>query len=171
MERRFIGKNGQGVGNGFNLNVDRSQPVYSVQPLTTVASDSFSPRRFSLLRLAFFAAAALFLASLGLYGVMSYVVVQRTAEIGIGMALGAERSQVLRLVQRQGLALALAGLAIGAIGSLLLTRLLRSLVFHVAPQDRWTLGVAAVTTGGVVVGLLSAGPARRWSGSADRAAV
>jgi putative ABC transport system permease protein len=145
------------------LNVDRSQPVYSVQPMTAAVADSISQRRFSLVLLAFFAAAALFLASLGLYGVMSYVVVQRTAEIGIRMALGAQRSQVLRLVERQGMALVMAGLAIGVTGSLLLTRLMRSLLFHVAPQDPWTLGVGAATL--IIVSWLACYvPARRAAG-------
>jgi predicted permease len=145
------------------LNVDRSQPVYSVQPMTAVVSDSISQRRFSLVLLAFFAGAALFLASLGLYGVMSYVVVQRTAEIGIRMALGAQRNQVLRLVERHGMTLVGTGLAIGATGSLLLTRLMRSLLFHVAPQDPWTLGVGAATL--IVVSWLACYvPARRAAG-------
>jgi predicted permease len=145
------------------LNVDRSQPVYSVQPMTAAVSDSISQRRFSLVLLAFFAAAALFLASLGLYGVMSYVVVQRTAEIGIRMALGAQRNQVLLLVQRQGMALVVTGLAIGAIGSLPLTRLMRSLLFHVAPHDPWTLGVGAAAL--IVVSWLACYvPARRAAG-------
>jgi putative ABC transport system permease protein len=145
------------------LNVDRSQPVYSVQPMTAAVADSISQRRFSLVLLAFFAAAALFLASLGLYGVMSYVVVQRTAEIGIRMALGAQRNQVLRLVERQGMALVMAGLAIGVTGSLLLTRLMQSLLFHVAPQDPWTLGVGAATL--IVVSWLACYiPARRAAG-------
>ena len=145
------------------LNVDRSQPVYSVQPMTEVVSDSISQRRFSLVLLAFFAGTALFLASLGLYGVMSYVVVQRTPEIGIRMALGAQRSQVLGLVERHGMALVFAGLAIGATGSLLLTRLMRSLLFNVAPQDPWTLGVGAATL--LVVSWLACYvPARRAAG-------
>jgi putative ABC transport system permease protein len=145
------------------LDVDRSQPVYSVQPMTAVVSDSISQRRFSLVLLAFFAATALFLASLGLYGVMSYVVAQRTAEIGIRMALGAQRNQVLRLVERQGMALVIAGLAIGATGSLLLTSLMRSLLFHVAPQDPWTLGVGAATL--IVVSWVACYvPARRAAG-------
>jgi putative ABC transport system permease protein len=131
--------------------------------MTAAVADSISQRRFSLVLLAFFAAAALFLASLGLYGVMSYVVVQRTAEIGIRMALGAQRSQVLRLVERQGMALVMAGLAIGVTGSLLLTRLMRSLLFHVAPQDPWTLGVGAATL--IIVSWLACYvPARRAAG-------
>ncbi len=127
------------------LNVDCSQPVYLVQPMTTVVADSISQRRFSLVLLAFFAATALLLASTGLYGVMSYVVVQRTGEIGIRMALGAQKNQVLLLVQRQGMALVLAGLVIGAIGGLLLTRLMMSLLFHVAPHDPLAMSIGAST--------------------------
>ena len=142
------------------LNVDRSQPVYSVQPMTTVVSDSISQRRFSLVLLAFFATAALFLASIGLYGVMSYVVVQRTPEIGIRMALGAQESQVLLLVQRQGMLLVVAGLGIGAIGGLLLTRLMTSLLFHVAPHDPVTIVTGAAIL--IVVSWLACYlPARR----------
>jgi putative ABC transport system permease protein len=127
------------------LNVDRSQPVYAVQPMTAVVSQSISQRRFSLVLLAFFAASALFLAALGLYGVMSYVVVQRTPEIGIRMALGAKKTQVLLLVQRQGMLLVLIGLVIGGIGGLLLTRLMTTLLFHVAPHDPVTVLAGAAT--------------------------
>jgi len=127
------------------LNVDRAQPVYAVQPMTAVISQSIAQRRFSLVLLAFFAGSALFLAALGLYGVMSYVVAQRTPEIGIRMALGAQKSQVLLLVQQQGMLLVGAGLAIGAAGGLLLTRLMTPLLFHVAPYDPITLGAGAVT--------------------------
>ncbi|HYL77729.1 MAG TPA: ABC transporter permease [Bryobacteraceae bacterium] len=127
------------------LNVDRSQPVYAVQPMTAVVAQSISQRRFSLVLLAFFAASALFLAALGLYGVMSYVVVQRTPEIGIRMALGAQKSQVLLLVQQQGMVLVFVGLAIGVAGGLLLTRLMTTLLFHVAPYDPITLAAGAAT--------------------------
>jgi predicted permease len=127
------------------LNVDRAQPIYNVQPMTTVVSQSVAQRRFSLVLLAFFAVAALFLAALGLYGVMSYAVTQRTGEIGIRMALGAQSSQVLLLVQRQGMLLVLTGLGIGLVGGLLLTRLMTTLLFHVAPYDPITLVVGAAT--------------------------
>jgi predicted permease len=142
------------------LNVDRSQPVYSIQPMTDIVSQSISQRRFSLVLLAFFAAAALFLAAVGLYGVMSYVVTQRTAEIGIRMALGARPGQVLLLVQRQGMLLVLTGLAIGLMGGLLLTSLMSSLLFHVAPRDPFALAAGAATL--VLVSLLACYlPARR----------
>jgi len=142
------------------LNVDRSQPIYAIQPMTEIVSQSISQRRFSLVLLAFFAAAALFLAAVGLYGVMSYVVTQRTAEIGIRMALGARPGQVLLLVQRQGMVLVLIGLAIGLVGGLLLTSLMSSLLFHVAPRDPFALAAGAATL--VLVSLLACYlPARR----------
>jgi predicted permease len=142
------------------LEVDRSQPIYAIQPMTDIVSQSISQRRFSLVLLAFFASAALFLAAVGLYGVMSCVVTQRTAEIGIRMALGARPGQVLLLVQRQGMALVMTGLGIGLVGGLLLTRLMSSLLFHVAPRDPFALAAGAATL--VLVSLLACYlPARR----------
>jgi len=126
------------------LNIDRSQPVYAVQPMTEVVSQSIAQRRFSLVLLVFFAASALFLAALGLYGVMSYSVAQRTGEIGIRIALGAQKAQVLMLVQRQSLVLVLIGLGIGLAGALALTRLMSSLLFHVHATDPITFAVVAV---------------------------
>jgi putative ABC transport system permease protein len=127
------------------LNVDRAQPVFAVQPVTDIVSQNVAQRRFSLVLLAFFAASALFLAALGLYGVMSYVVTQRTSEIGIRMALGARPAQVLLLVERQGMLLVLAGLTIGIAGGLLLMRLMTSLLFRVSPSDPFALLAGAVT--------------------------
>jgi len=144
------------------LRIDRSQPVYAVQPMTEIVSQSMAQRRFSLVLLAFFAAAALFLAGLGIYGVMSYAVVQRTSEIGIRMALGARQNQVLLLVERQGMALVLAGLAIGAAGAVWLTRLMSSLLFHVSPGDPMTLAAGAAVLFAVAL-LACYVPARRAS--------
>jgi predicted permease len=142
------------------LQVDRSQPVYAVQPMTDIISVNVAQRRFSLILLAFFAGLAMFLAALGLYAVMSYVVAQRTAEIGIRMALGAQPAQVLRLVQRQGMLLVLIGLALGIGGGLLLTRLMASMLFHVTPADPLALIAGSVTL--VAVSLLASYlPARR----------
>ncbi len=142
------------------LKVDRSQPIFLAQPMTNVISQSIAQRRFSLVLLAFFAASALFLAALGLYGVMSYVVAQRTSEIGIRMALGARPSQVLALVERQGMLLVLGGLAIGIAGGLMLTRLMSSLLFHVSPRDPLALIAGAATL--VAVSLVACYlPARR----------
>ena len=142
------------------LHADRSQPVFAIQTMTAVVSQYLAQRRFALVMLAFFAASALFLASLGLYGVMSYVVARRTNEIGIRMALGAKPSEVLLLVERQGMALVIAGLVIGAAGGLLLARLMTKLLFHVAPEDPIALTAGAVTL--LVVSLLACYfPARR----------
>jgi len=142
------------------LKIDRSQPIFAVQPMTDVVSLSISQRRLMLVLLSFFAASALFLAALGLYGVMSYSVAQRTGEIGIRMALGARQSQVLLLVQRQGMILVLAGLAIGVAGALLLTRLMSTLLFHVGSADPLTFVLVAATL--VIVSLLASYlPARR----------
>ena len=142
------------------LNRDRSQPVYAVQPMTEVVSQSIAQRRFSLVLLAFFAASALFLAALGLYGVMSYSVAQRTGEIGIRMALGAQKAQVLMLVERQGLRLVLIGLAIGMAGALALTQLMTSLLFHVPATDPVTFVLVAAVLIAVSLAACLA-PARR----------
>ena len=142
------------------LNVDHGQPVFAIQPLTSVVAQSIAQRRFSLVLLAFFAGSALFLASLGLYGVMSYVVAQRTSEIGIRIALGARPAQVLALIERQGLGLVLAGLAIGLAGGLWLMQLMSSLLFHVKPADPLALIAGALTL--VIVSALACYlPARR----------
>jgi predicted permease len=141
-------------------NVDHSQPVYSVLPMTAIVSQSIAQRRFSLVLLAFFSVTALFLAALGLYGVMSYIVVQRTAEIGIRIALGARYQHVMMLVQRQGTILVMAGIGAGLVIALLLTRLMRSLLFQVNPSDPITF---LVVTGTLlaVSGLACYLPARR----------
>jgi len=116
-----------------------------MQPMTDIVGGSVAQRRFSLFLLAFFALSALFLAGLGLYGVMSYVVAQRTSEIGIRMALGARPAQVLLLVERQGMMLVLVGLVLGLGGGLLLTGFMSSLLFHVSPADPLALLAGAVT--------------------------
>jgi putative ABC transport system permease protein len=144
------------------LDVDRSQPVYAIQPVTEVVSQSIAQRRLSLTLMTFFAASALFLAALGLFGVMSYSVTQRTSEIGIRMALGAPQSRVLLLIQRQGTTLVLLGLAIGIGGSLALTGFMKALLFQVTPTDPLTF--AGVAAGLVVVSLIACYvPARRAS--------
>jgi len=142
------------------LGVDRSQPVYAVQPMTEIVSRSIAQRRLSLILLAFFAASALVLASVGVYGVMSYSVAQRTGEIGVRMALGARQWQVLWLVERQGMTLVAAGLAIGLVGAIVSTRFMNALLFHVGTRDPLTFTTAAGTL--IVVSLFACYlPARR----------
>ena len=125
--------------------LDPEVPMFQVRPMAEVLSESVAPRRFNMLLLAAFAGLALLLASVGIYGVMSYSVSQYTREIGIRMALGARAADVLRLIVRQGMGLVGIGLAIGAAGALALTRVMRSLLFGVSAADPLTfVSVAAL---------------------------
>ncbi|HXO20335.1 MAG TPA: ABC transporter permease [Thermoanaerobaculia bacterium] len=140
--------------------VDPDQAVYSLRPMTELMSQSKARARFGLVLLGAFAGLALALAAVGIYGVMAYTVVQRTHEIGIRMALGAGRVRVLRLVVRDGAALALAGLALGTAGALAVTRFLSSLLFAVSTRDPLTFAAVPAILGGVAL-LASYLPARR----------
>ena len=139
------------------------QTVYDVQTMKQIASESMSSQRFPMILLGAFAGLALLLASIGIYGVISYSVAQRVHEIGIRMALGAENRRIFRLVIGQGLRLALAGLAIGAAAALLLTRLLSGfshLLYGVGASDPLTfIAVSAVLTATAVLACYI--PARR----------
>src|SRR6185369_3643863 len=128
--------------------VDAQLPITKVQSMNEVAAASFDARRFNMLLLTLFAGLALVLAAVGVYGVMSYAVTQRTHEIGIRMALGAQVGNVLRLVMTSGLVIATVGVAIGLAGAFALTRLMSSLLFDVAPTDKATFA-------GVSLALLS----------------
>jgi putative ABC transport system permease protein len=140
--------------------LDKDQPVYDVQTMEQVRAFSVSLYSFSAGSLGIFAAIALLLASIGIYGVMSYAVIQRTQEIGIRMALGARSADVLKLVVRNGMTLALIGIVAGLAGAFALTRLLQSLLFGVTPTDALTFG--AVTFALLLVALLACYiPARR----------
>jgi putative ABC transport system permease protein len=115
--------------------MDKDQPLYNVRTMAQVMSESIARERFSMLLIAIFAGVGLVLASVGIYGVMSYTVAQRTHEIGVRMALGASASDVLKMVVRQGMILALAGTVLGLVAAFLLTRLISTLLFSVSATD------------------------------------
>jgi putative ABC transport system permease protein len=140
--------------------VEREQPLSGIQPMEEVIAVSIAPRRFNMLLLGIFAALALMLAAVGIYGVISYTVAQRTREIGVRMALGARRADVLKLVVRQGMSLALAGIGAGLAASFALTRLMANLLFGVSPSDPLTFGAIASLLGSVAL-LACYLPARR----------
>jgi predicted permease len=122
--------------------------MYETKPLEQIVADSLAARRFSMILLGVFAALALLLSSIGIYGVISYVVGQRTHEIGIRMALGAQRSHVLRLMLGEGMKMALVGVAIGVAAALGLTQLMTNMLFGVSAADPITFcGVALVLAG------------------------
>ena len=126
------------------LAVDKDQAVFNVTTLTELMADSVSLRRSFMWLLSVFAGLALILAAVGIYGVMSYAVLQRTQEIGIRMALGARATDVLMLVLRNGMALAIFGVVIGLVFAFALTRLLETLLFGVSPTDAITFAVVAL---------------------------
>ncbi|HST22681.1 MAG TPA: ABC transporter permease [Blastocatellia bacterium] len=140
--------------------LDGNQPVYSIRTLDSVLSESVATPRFRTFLLGAFAAVALILAVVGIYGVMSYSVSQRKHEIGIRMALGAQSTDVLKLVVGQGMALALIGVALGVAGAYGLTRLMSSLLYGVSATDLTTFIVIPVILAGVALGACFV-PARR----------
>ncbi len=140
--------------------VDKDQPVTGVARMERLLAISSAPRRFNTLLLGVFAAVALVLAAVGLYGVISYAVGQRTHEIGIRMALGAQSGDVLKLVVGQGIKLAMIGVVIGLIAALAMTRLMRGLLYSMSPTDPLTFVLIALLL--TIVALLACYiPARR----------
>jgi putative ABC transport system permease protein len=139
---------------------DKDEPVYNVRTMEEMVSRSVSTRRFNLILLGLFATLALFLTAIGIFGVNSFVVTQRTQEIGIRMALGARREEVVMLVVRRGMSLALLGLAGGVIGAFTLTRLLASLLYEVKPTD-WVTFTGVTLILGAVALVACYIPARR----------
>jgi putative ABC transport system permease protein len=118
--------------------VDKDQTVANIDSMEHIVAGAVARQRFSMLLLAIFAAVALVLAAVGIYGVMSYSVAQQTREIGIRMALGAQRSDVLRMTVRQGLRLVGFGLGIGLVAAFILTRVMASLLFGISATDPLT---------------------------------
>jgi predicted permease len=145
---------------GAVAGVDRDLPVYRVTTMEKMVAESLMQRRFSMFLFGVFAALALALAVVGLYGVMSYGVSQRTHEIGLRMALGAQSRDVLRMVVGQGMLLVAVGLGVGLLGALALTRLMSSLLFGVSAADPLTYAGIALLLGAVAF-LASYLPARR----------
>jgi len=139
---------------------NRDMIVYDNESEEEVVADSIASQRFSLTLLGAFAGMALLLAGIGIYGVLSYLVGQRTREIGVRMALGAQRLDVLRMVLQDGVRMTLTGAAIGIVAALGLTRLMGSMLFGVKPTDPITFGLVAVVLCGIAL-LASYVPARR----------
>jgi putative ABC transport system permease protein len=140
--------------------VDPDQPVSNIRTMEQVLGEEIQLRRTGTTLLGVFAALAMLLAALGIYGVLSYFVTQRTPEFGVRMAMGAQTSDILRLVLKRGMGLALAGVVIGLAASFALTRLVASLLFEVSASDPVTFGVIAVMLTGVAF-LSCYFPARR----------
>jgi putative ABC transport system permease protein len=142
--------------------LDPTLPVYDVQTLEQALSDSIAPRRFNLFLMGTFAASALVMALVGIYGVVSYSVAQRMREIGVRMALGADRGSILRMVMKEGMSLSMVGILAGAAGAEGVTRLMGSLLYNVRPNDPLTLVlVELMLTATALVACL--GPAFRAS--------
>jgi putative ABC transport system permease protein len=139
---------------------NKDQPFYAVTTMDQLVSNSVKARRFNLILLGVLAALALTLASVGIYGVVSFTTGQRTHEIGVRMALGAQTKDILKLVLRQGMTLTLVGLVIGLLGSFVLTRFLSSLLFNVSPTDPVTFALISILLSGFAL-LACYFPARR----------
>jgi putative ABC transport system permease protein len=124
--------------------IDPTQSFYNIKTLEEVLSDSIAPRRFNLLLLGTFAVVALVLAALAVYGVVAYAVAERTHEIGIRMALGAERSNVVRMMLAQGMWSVVAGLVVGLGGAWAATQLIAGLLYDVQPHDAATFALTTL---------------------------
>jgi putative ABC transport system permease protein len=179
---RATGKDGIFIPHGFSLviksqgdptrlagpvrevvrSLDPNLPLSDVRSMRELETRSIVRTTFTMLLLAIAAAVALLLGAVGIYGVISYVVGQRTREIGVRMALGARREEISRMVLREGLGIILAGVAVGLAGALAATRLMASLLYGVSPTDPWTFAVVPVLL--VAVALLASWiPAQRAS--------
>jgi putative ABC transport system permease protein len=142
--------------------VDPTIPVFGIQTMDEVVARSLAARRFALEILGIFAIVAFLLACVGIYGVMAYTFSQRTSEIGLRIALGAQRRDILKIVLSDAALIVVLGVAAGLIGSLMLTRFLQTLLFDTKPTDPLTFGTLTVLLAGVAL-LASFIPARRAS--------
>ncbi len=140
--------------------IDRSVPLLNVREFAYFVSESFALRRFVLIVLSTFAGLALFLAAFGIYSVVAYSVTQRTQEIGLRVALGAHRGDILKLVLTQGMMVSITGIAVGLIGIFAFARVMTSLLYNVAPTDPFTIAAVCVILLAVTV-TASYLPARR----------
>ena len=136
------------------------QPIYAINTIEQNISATLAERRFTMLLLIIFAATALLLAGVGIYGVMSYAVTRRARELGIRLALGATHREILGIVLKQGMRLAAIGMAAGLAAALALTRLLASLLYGVRPADPATMAAVALLLGSIAL-LACYIPARR----------
>jgi putative ABC transport system permease protein len=142
------------------LGLDSQQPVRNIRSMEEVIASSIAPQRFYMLLLGLFGSVGLVLAAIGIYGVMAYSVSQRTQEIGVRLALGAQVKDVLRMVLGRGMVLASIGVAIGIVGAFALTRAMKTMLFGVTPTDSVTF--LLVSIGLIAVALLACYiPARR----------
>jgi putative ABC transport system permease protein len=145
---------------GAVLSIDPDQPVFNIKTMDDILAASVATRRISMLLLSGFAGLALLLAALGVYGLISYSIAQRTHEIGLRMALGATGRDVLKLVLRQGMSLVLVGVTLGLASAFALTRVMSSLLYEVSASDPVTfIGVALLLIAVALVACLI--PARR----------
>jgi predicted permease len=140
--------------------VDPTIPVYDIRTMNDRMKDSMARQRFSTIMLGAFAVFALILAVVGVYGVMSYLVSQGTHDIGVRMALGAQRSRIVRMVLRQGLELAAAGIILGLAGAAALTRVMDSLLFGISARDAVTFATVPIVLAGIAL-VATYLPARR----------
>lgn len=145
---------------GQVMSVDKNQPISNVHTMEQLLSNSVAEHRFNMLLLGVFGVVALLLSAVGIYGVMSYAVAQRTHELGVRMALGAQTFQLLALVVREGMLLALSGVGVGLGAAFALTRLMSTLLYGVSATDPVTFGAIAVLLGAVAL-LACYVPARR----------
>jgi putative ABC transport system permease protein len=131
--------------------VDPDQPLYNIRTMNDIRAESTAPERLNLTLLTIFASIALVLAIVGIYGVMSYSVTQRTHEIGIRMAIGAQPRDVFKLIIGQGMILTLLGIVFGLVGAFGLTRLMTAMLFGIEPTDPATFAVLALLLGAIAL--------------------